>query len=72
MGCSCDSKHELLKVEGMSCGHCKMAVEKAVGAVADVSCVEVNLAAKEVKVCGNFDKAAVVTAIENAGYEVVK
>ena len=32
-----------LKIEGMMCGHCKMRVEKALGAVDGVSSVEVNL-----------------------------
>jgi copper chaperone CopZ len=37
------SCHEIieLKVEGMSCGHCKSAVEKAVSALAGVIKVEV-------------------------------
>ena len=37
-------KHTLI-VEGMSCGHCKNAVEKAVGALAGVLSAEVDLAA---------------------------
>jgi len=61
-----------LKVEGMTCGHCKMAVEKAAKSVAGVSGAEVDLAAKEVKVSGSFAKGAVVAAIEDAGYDVVK
>lgn len=72
---SCCSGHNdnttTLKVEGMTCGHCKMNVEKAVRGVAGVTSAEVNLAAKEVKVSGTFDKVAVAKAIEDAGYQVV-
>ncbi|SMD10558.1 cation transporter [Sporomusa malonica] len=38
-------KH-IITVEGMSCGHCKNAVEKAVLALSGVAAAEVNLAAK--------------------------
>ncbi|AEF93282.1 copper ion binding protein [Desulfotomaculum nigrificans CO-1-SRB] len=61
----------VLKVEGMSCNHCKMAVEKAVKAVAGVESVQVNLDKKEVVVNGSADRAQVAKAIEEAGYEVV-
>lgn len=61
----------VLKVEGMSCNHCKMAVEKAVKAVAGVESVQVNLDKKEVVVNGSADRSQVAKAIEEAGYEVV-
>lgn len=35
-----------LLVEGMSCGHCEMAVKKAVGALEGVESVVVDLGAK--------------------------
>jgi len=60
-----------LKVEGMTCGHCKMSVEKAAKSVAGVTGAEVDLAAKQVKVTGSFDTTAVAKAIEDAGYSVV-
>lgn len=61
-----------LKVEGMSCGHCVNAVEKAV-AEAGAS-AKVDLAAGKVDV--QFDEAAVSLAaikeaIEEQGYDVV-
>lgn len=73
MGCcgGHGSESVTLKVEGMSCGHCKMSVEKAVKSVAGVTGAEVDLGAKQVNVTGSFDKDAVAKAIENAGYEVV-
>lgn len=36
-----------LKIEGMSCGHCVMRVEKGVGAMVGVKSVKVDLAKKE-------------------------
>lgn len=60
-----------LKVEGMSCNHCKAAVEKALKDVAGVEAAQVDLAKKEVVVTGAAPKEALVEAIEDAGYEVV-
>ena len=63
----------ILNVEGMSCGHCVAAVNKAVGALAGVANVEVSLQEKTATV--EFD-AAIVTldeikeAIEDQGYDV--
>ncbi len=71
MGCCGDNNTLRLKVEGMSCGHCKMAVEKAVSGVEGVSGVDVDLANKQVTVSGHFNKDSVVKAIEDVGYDVV-
>ena len=72
MGCCCEGKDDVtLKVDGMSCGHCKNAVEKAVKGVTGVTSAEVDLAAKEVKISGCFDKVVVAKAIEDAGYNVI-
>ncbi|WP_138754216.1 copper ion binding protein [Paenibacillus sinopodophylli] len=62
----------VLKVEGMTCGHCVSAVEKAVGQAGAVG--KVDLASKKVSV--EFDEAkvtieAVKAAIEDQGYDVV-
>jgi copper chaperone len=64
----------ILKVEGMSCNHCKAAVTRAVSALKGVSSVEVNLAEKTVAV--NYDDALlplgrVKDAIQGEGYRVV-
>lgn len=61
-------------VEGMSCGHCKNAVERAVKVLAGVSFAEVDLAAKQLTI--EFDAAVVnmeeiKNAIEEEGYTVV-
>lgn len=61
----------VLKVQGMSCGHCSARVQKALAAVAGVTNAEVDLASGTATVEGDFDVAAAVAAVENAGYEVV-
>jgi len=64
-----------LKVEGMSCQHCKMAVEKALKNLNGVSETEVNIESGLVSVA--YDSSLVqylqlVEAIEEAGYSVQK
>ena len=60
----------VLSVPGMSCGHCEMAVKTEVGKVAGVQSVDVDLATKDVTVTGSdLDRAALVAAIDEAGYE---
>lgn len=62
-----------LIVEGMSCGHCVMAVKKAVGALNGVMEVEVDLATKKVEVDGeNLNDSLIKEAIEDAGYDVLE
>lgn len=57
-------------VSGMSCGHCKAAVEGEVGQVAGVEFVEADLDSKLVVVRGDgLDDAALRAAIDEAGYE---
>ena len=62
-----------LHVEGMTCGHCVKAVETAVGALAGVESVAVNLADAKVEV--SFEAAQVSVAqiketIDDQGYDV--
>jgi copper chaperone CopZ len=57
-------------VTGMSCGHCKAAVEQEVGQVPGVEAVDANVDTKLVVVRGEgFDDGAVRAAIDEAGYE---
>jgi copper chaperone len=59
-------------VAGMTCGHCKLAVTEEVSKVAGVSAVDVDLDTKLVRVHGTgVDHAAVVAAIDEAGYDAV-
>ncbi len=60
----------LLKVSGMTCGHCVAAVTRAVQAVPSVESVSVELERGEVMVQGSPDAAAVCDAIAAEGYEV--
>ena len=57
------------EVSGISCDHCKAAIEGEVGAVAGVESVHVDVAAKTVAVEGG-DDSAVREAIADAGYDI--
>ncbi|MHB1042530.1 MAG: heavy-metal-associated domain-containing protein [Eubacteriales bacterium] len=64
-----------LKVEGMMCGHCKAAVEKALRSTAGVQDAEADLASKAVTVSydpGEAGRGDLVKAIANSGYSVVE
>lgn len=66
---------ENLKVEGMSCNHCKMAVEKAVKGLPGVSGVAVDLQGGNVRVTydpGTVNHEKIVRTIDQAGYRVVE
>ncbi|MGH9012444.1 MAG: heavy-metal-associated domain-containing protein [Acidimicrobiia bacterium] len=58
-------------VPGISCEHCKHAIEGEVGTLAGVDRVEVDVSSRTVRVDGPADDSAIRTAIERAGYEVV-
>ena len=61
-----------LTVEGMSCGHCKLAITDEVSRVSGVESVKVDLDTKLVHVRGtDVDETAVVAAIDEAGYDAV-
>ena len=64
----CDMK-KTLKVNGMSCMHCVARVEKALAAVDGVTDVTVSMEKGEAVVGGNFDVAAAVKAVTDAGYD---
>jgi copper chaperone len=61
----------ILKVEGLKCMHCKMAVEKALKEVPGVTDVQVDLAKHQAAVVGSADQALMAKAVEGAGYKVV-
>lgn len=56
-------------VPGVSCGHCKAAIEGELAGVAGVDRAEVDVDAKTVTVEGDADAAAIVAAIDEAGYD---
>ncbi|MEV0530987.1 cation transporter [Kitasatospora sp. NPDC050463] len=59
-------------VAGMTCGHCEQAVGKAVGALAGVTAVTVDVKAGLVTVASDaeLDDESVRAAIDDAGYEL--
>ena len=60
-----------LTVEGMSCEHCKMNVERALSSFEGVNDVEVDLSDKSVSFSydeSSVDLASVKAAIEEKGY----
>ncbi|MDY0870666.1 heavy-metal-associated domain-containing protein [Dongia rigui] len=59
-----------LKVEGIHCGGCASSIKKALAVAAPGSEVEVDIDSGKVKVGGSPDRAKVVSAIEDAGYDV--
>lgn len=85
MGCCCghsDKGHSgesalnpqdgiVLKIEGMTCGHCKSSVEKALLKVTGVTQAEVDLAHKQAVVIGTADRSSLAKAVDEAGYRVI-
>jgi copper chaperone CopZ len=60
-------------VPGISCGHCRAAITAEVSAVPGVETVDVDVDAKLVAISGrNLEDAALVAAIDEAGYEAVR
>jgi copper ion binding protein len=57
-------------VPGISCDHCKHAIEGEVGKLPGVRRVDVDVEGRTVVVEGDVDEAAVRAAIDEAGYEV--
>jgi copper chaperone CopZ len=57
-----------LKVEGMSCGHCKTSVEKALKGVSGVEKVEVFLQEGRATVEGNAPVDKLIEAVQEEGY----
>ncbi|WP_311765914.1 heavy-metal-associated domain-containing protein [Clostridioides difficile] len=64
---------KIIKIEGMSCGHCVKAVTNELSAVNGVSDVVVNLENKcaKLNVTDNVTHVALTAAVEEAGYEVI-
>lgn len=57
------------KVGGMACGGCSASVERALKALPGVIDVKVNHITGIAIVVGEVDDSAVVSAIENAGFD---
>ena len=57
-----------LKIEGMTCRHCVMAVTRALRAVPGVSAVDVSLESGRAVVGGTAEPVLLVRAVEQEGY----
>ncbi len=57
-------------VPGISCGHCKSAIEGELAPLDGVESALVDIDAKTVTVVGEISEADVRTAVDEAGYEV--
>jgi copper chaperone CopZ len=60
----------LLRVQGMSCGHCVAAIRTAVAPLPGVSDIDIDLTSGVVTVRGTADERAVAAAIEGCGYDI--
>ncbi|RIJ69409.1 copper chaperone [Nakamurella silvestris] len=62
------------QVTGMTCGHCEGAVTEEVGKIAGVEGIDVSAATGTLAVThtSDLDDAAVIAAVDEAGYEAVR
>lgn len=63
-----------IKIEGMSCNHCKAAVEQALKTLPGVESAQVDLKAGTAEVvfdANKVDEVQLKNAITEAGYEVI-
>lgn len=67
---STDQPLRRFEVPGISCDHCKAAIEGAVGALTGVESVDVDVASRTVAVAGTAPDGDIVAAIDDAGYDV--
>ena len=63
----------IIKINGMSCGHCSMAVKKALGQIEGVETVEVNLEEKTATISSttSLDINILKEIIDDEGYDFV-
>lgn len=63
----------MMHVEGMTCDHCKKAVEGALTGISGVKQADVNLESGKVRVSHNdtVSNEALKEAVEDQGYDVV-
>lgn len=69
-----ETMKKTMTIEGMSCAHCKAAVEKALTAVDGVSTAVVDLDQKQavVELAATVSDSALEAAVTDAGYDVVR
>ncbi len=64
-----ENSKRTFKIVGMTCGHCKAAVEEAIRQLADVHDVSVDLKAGMALVVGGPADSMIVAAVEAAGFQ---
>ncbi len=64
---------KIVRIEGMSCNHCSMAVKKALEKLAGVTDVKVDLEGKTatIDMSDSVLDDILIKAVKNAGYDVV-
>jgi copper chaperone len=60
---------QVFNVQGMTCGHCVKAVTRAVQEQDAAAKVEIDLAAKQVRVQSELGQEQILTAIRDEGYQ---
>ncbi|GAA1689813.1 heavy-metal-associated domain-containing protein [Glycomyces endophyticus] len=62
------------QVTGMTCGHCESSVREEVGKIGPISRIDVSAATGRLVVTADapVDDAAVLAAVDEAGYEAVR
>ena len=62
-----------LKIDGMTCGHCKMKVETTLQELANISTAEVDLieGVAEIEIDKDIDEDELKSIIADAGYSLV-
>lgn len=61
-----------LKIKGMTCGHCVMAVTRAIKEVDPAAEVTVDLPSGQADVSSSAPAGAITEAVVEAGYEVLE
>ena len=67
-------KSSTFKVEGMSCSHCEKAITEALNETAGVEHVTIDLNRKivDVRYSESLNEEALISVIEDIGYDVIK
>ena len=61
-----------INIEGMSCGHCVMAVKKALNNLSEINVEDVKIGKAVIEVDENTDSLEkAINAVEEAGYNVI-
>ena len=61
---------ELFQVQGMTCGHCEQAIQKAIARLDPSARVEINRSAGEVRVHSDVSREDLAHTIGDEGYSV--